>query len=58
LAPTLALRLLRLAGNVILAMVVVACTLLLAVRFVVFPSLGDYRERIASVLSQQLAASP
>lgn len=54
LAPTLALRLLRVAGNVIVAAVVLVCTLLLAVRFVVFPALDDYRDRIAATLTRQL----
>ncbi|MFO1398618.1 MAG: YhdP family protein [Burkholderiales bacterium] len=53
-APTLALRLLRVAGNVIVAAVVLVCTLLLAVRFVVFPALDDYRDRIAATLTRQL----
>jgi len=54
LAPSLALRLLRVAGNVIVAAVVVACTLLLAVRYLVFPALDDYRPRIADALTRQL----
>ncbi len=54
LAPTLALRLLRVAGNVIVAVVVLVCALLLAVRYFVFPALDDYRGRIADALTRQL----
>lgn len=54
LAPTLALRLLRLAGNVIVAGVVVFCTLLLAIRYLIFPAIDDYRGRIAAQLTAQL----
>ncbi len=53
-APTLALRLLRFAGNAIVAVVVVACALLLGIRYFVFPALNDYRDRIANELSRQL----
>jgi uncharacterized protein (TIGR02099 family) len=54
LAPTLALRLLRFAGNAILAAVVLVCALLLAVRYFVFPALDGYRGDIAAQLSRQL----
>ena len=44
-APLLAVRLLRLAGTVIVTAVDrSSCALLLAVRYVVFPSLDDYRD--------------
>lgn len=51
LVPSRALRLLRFAGTAIIAMVIVSCALLLVLRFAVFPSIGDYRERIAARIS-------
>ncbi|MEO8507850.1 MAG: YhdP family protein [Betaproteobacteria bacterium] len=53
-APSLSLRLLRIAGTSIVALVVAFCTLLLAIRFVVLPGIDDYRDRIAAELSSQL----
>jgi len=54
LAPSLAIRLLRLTGTVILAAVAVFCVVLLTIRFVVFPNIDDYRGPIAAKLSRQL----
>ncbi|MFO1414012.1 MAG: YhdP family protein [Burkholderiales bacterium] len=45
---------LRVAGNAVLAGVVLACSLLLGVRYFVFPALDDYRPRIAAAMSRQL----
>jgi len=54
LAPLLAVRLLRIAGTVIVAGVVVCLSLLLAIRYLVFPAMDDYRDRIAGVLTRDL----
>ncbi|MCC7215686.1 MAG: TIGR02099 family protein [Burkholderiales bacterium] len=53
-APTLAIRLLRLAATAIVALVVVALATLLAVRYVIFPRIDDYRIDIAQRLTAQL----
>ncbi len=53
-APTLAIRLLRLTATAIVALVAVALAALLAVRFVVFPRIDDYRIDIARRLTAQL----
>ncbi|MCC7325822.1 MAG: TIGR02099 family protein [Burkholderiales bacterium] len=55
-APSLALRLLRFAGNAILALVAVFCALLLAIRYLFFPAIDDYRAEIAAELGRQLGA--
>lgn len=52
-APTLAIRLLRLAATAIVVVVVAALATLLAVRFVVFPRIDDYRTDIAQRLTAQ-----
>jgi uncharacterized protein (TIGR02099 family) len=54
LAPLLAVRLLRIAGTVIVTAVVVFLSLLLAIRYVVFPAIDDYRDRIAAALTHDL----
>ena len=54
LAPLLAVRLLRITGTVIVAAVVVFLSLLLAVRYIVFPALDDHRDRIAAALTREL----
>jgi uncharacterized protein (TIGR02099 family) len=54
LAPSLVIRLLRLTGTAIIAAVVVFCVTLLAIRFVVFPNIDNYRGPIAAKLSHQL----
>jgi uncharacterized protein (TIGR02099 family) len=54
LAPLLAVRLLRITGTVIVTAVVVFLALLLAIRFLVFPAIDDYRDRIAGVLTRDL----
>ena len=53
-APLLAVRLLRITGTVIVTAVVVFLALLLAVRYLVFPALDDYRDHIAGVLTRDL----
>ncbi len=53
-APQLAVRLLRITGTVIVTAVVLFLALLLAVRYVVFPSLDDHRDRIAAALTSEL----
>ena len=53
-APQLAVRLLRITGTVIVTAVVLSLTLLLVVRYVVFPSLDDHRDRIAAALTREL----
>ncbi len=50
------LRGLRFLGNAIIAAVVLFCSLLLLVRFVIFPNIGEYREPIAARLSSALGA--
>jgi len=54
LVPSRALRLLRFTGTAIIATVIVICALLLILRFAVFPSIGDYRERIAARIGATL----
>ena len=54
LAPLLAVRLLRITGTVIVTAVVVFLSLLLAIRYFVFPALDDYRDRIAAALTRDL----
>ena len=54
LSPLLAVRLLRLAGTVIVTAVIVSLALLLTVRFLVFPSLDEYRDEIAAKISNEL----
>src|SRR5690349_19690586 len=54
LAPLLAVRLLRFTGTVIVAAVVAFLSLLLVVRFLVFPAVDDYRDRIAAHLTKDL----
>ncbi|MFO1310555.1 MAG: YhdP family protein [Burkholderiales bacterium] len=53
-APQLAVRLLRVTGTAIVTAVVLFLALLLAVRYVVFPSLDDHRDRIAATLTREL----
>jgi len=53
-APRLALRLLRLAFSLVVAAVVVFLALLVAVRYLLFPSLDQYRDTIAARLSHDL----
>ncbi|MFO1304556.1 MAG: YhdP family protein [Burkholderiales bacterium] len=53
-APQLAVRLLRVTGTVIVTAVVLLLALLLLVRYVVFPSLDDHRDRIAASLTREL----
>ncbi|MEO8752971.1 MAG: DUF3971 domain-containing protein, partial [Casimicrobiaceae bacterium] len=53
-APSITLRCLRFATDAILAAVFLCCALLLAIRFIVFPNLDDYREAIASKLGKEL----
>ncbi len=50
------LRGLRYLANAIIATVVLFCALLLVIRFLVFPNIGDFREQIASRLAASLAA--
>ncbi|MEO6565990.1 MAG: TIGR02099 family protein, partial [Casimicrobiaceae bacterium] len=52
--PSRALRLLRFAGTAVIATVIVICALLLTLRFAVFPSIGDHRERIAAWMGATL----
>ena len=54
LAPLLAVRLLRIAGTVIVTAVVAFLALLVALRYLVFPSLDDYRDRVAQTLTRDL----
>src|SRR5690349_6044479 len=54
LAPLLAVRLLRIAGTVIVTAVLVFLALLVAVRFLIFPSLDEYRGHIAQTLTRDL----
>ncbi len=54
LAPSLAIRLLRFAGTAIMALVATFCIALLAIRYVVFPAIDDYREPIAQRLAAEL----
>ncbi len=53
-APSLAIRLLRIGATAILALVVAVLAALLVVRFVVFPRIDDYREPIAQRLAAEL----
>ena len=53
-APSRAVRRLRFAGTAILVVVGLACALLLAVRFVVFPQVESRRADIAALLSARL----
>ena len=53
-APLLAVRLLRIAFDVIVTAVFVFLALLLAIRYVVFPNLDDYRGYIAARLTKDL----
>ena len=46
--PARTFRLVRFAGTAIIAAVIAFCALLLVLRHVVFPSIGDYRESIAA----------
>ena len=50
-APLLAVRLLRLAFDVVVAAIFVVLALLLGIRYLVFPHLDDYRGYIADKLS-------
>ena len=50
--PSRAIRLVRFTGTAIMVAVIVFCALLLALRFVVLPSIGDYRERIAARIDE------
>jgi uncharacterized protein (TIGR02099 family) len=54
LSPLLAVRLLRITGTVIVTAVVVSLSLLLAVRYLVFPVIEDHRDRIAGMLTRDL----
>jgi uncharacterized protein (TIGR02099 family) len=53
-APLLAVRLLRFAGTVIVTAVIVFLALLLSIRYLVFPSLEEYRGSIAEKLTHAL----
>jgi len=53
-APPRAVRRLRFAGTAILVVVGLACVLLLAVRFVIFPQVESHRADIAALLSAKL----
>ncbi len=53
-APQRAVRRLRIAGTAVLVVVGLACALLLAVRFVVFPQVESHRADIAALLSARL----
>ena len=57
LAPLLAVRLLRFAGTVIVTAVIVFLALLLAIRYLVFPSLDEYRGTIAEKLARRAGAA-
>ncbi len=50
------LRGLRFFANAIIAAVVLFCTLLLLIRFLIFPNIGDFREHIATGLASTLGA--
>jgi uncharacterized protein (TIGR02099 family) len=54
LAPLLAVRLLRFTGTVIVTAVVAFLALLVAIRYLVFPALDEYRDYIAAALSRDL----
>ena len=53
-APSFTTRCIRFTGNAILVAVFVFCALLLAIRFIVFPRIDDYRVPIAEKLAQEL----
>ena len=53
-SPRIALRLLRIAFTVVVTGVVVCLALMLAVRYLLFPSLDQYRDSIAARLSSEL----
>ena len=53
-APSFTTRCIRFTGNAILVAVFVFCAVLLAIRFVVFPRIDDYRAPIAEELARQL----
>ena len=52
--PSFTTRCIRFTGNAILVAVFVFCALLLAVRFIVFPRIDDYRQPIAEGLAREL----
>ena len=52
--PSRAIRLVRFTGTAILVAVIVFCALLLVLRFLVLPGIGEYRERIAAQMGASL----
>ena len=53
-SPTVIVRVARIAGTAIVVVVALFCALLLAVRFVVFPRVEDYRDDLTAALTTQL----
>ena len=53
-SPSVIVRVARIAGIAIVVVVALFCALLLAVRFVVFPRVEDYRDDLTAALASQL----